>query len=177
MYTKLDIMKVFFEDPVGEYHIRGIARLTKLNPMTVRKYFNKLTKDGMLLKKETNVYIAYSANTKSLKFRNLKLHYNLEMLRESKLIQDLEIFYDYPTIVLFGSYSNSTNTKDSDIDLCIITNIHKEFNVEKYSNILKRQVSLHKFAEKDIQNMKTKNPELLNNICNGIVISGKLEVV
>ena len=177
MYKELDILKFFFEDPLGEYRIRELARLTKLNAMTVRKYFNNLTKKGLLIKKESKLYNTYSANTKNEEFKNFKLYYNLEMIRLSKIIIELEIFYDYPTIVLFGSYSNATNNKESDIDLCIITNIQKEFNVNKYSNILKRPVSLHSFTEKEISNMKIKNPELLNNICNGIILSGKLEVV
>ena len=177
MYKELDIMGIFFEDPLGGYHIREIARFTKLNPMTVRAYLSRFVKEGLVIRNETKLYAVYSGNPKGLKFRNLKLYYNLEKLRKSSIMSDLEIFYDYPPIVLFGSYSNATDIKNSDIDLCVITNIPKEFSMDKYSKILKKQVSLHKFTEKEIQNMKTKNPELLNNICNGIVISGKLEVI
>ena len=177
MDKEIAILKFFFEDPIGEYHIREVARLAKITHMTARSYLNRFVKEGLIVKKETKVYSSYSANFNNSKFRNIKLYYNLEMLRESKIISDLEIFYDYPTIILFGSYSNATNAKNSDIDLCVITNIQKEFNIDKYSNFLKRQVSLHKFTEKEIENMKTKNSELLNNICNGIVVSGKLEVI
>ena len=177
MYKELDILKLFFEDPTEEYHIREVARITKLNPMTIRKYFDYFLKEELIVKKASKLYSTFSANIQSQKFRDFKLFHNLKRLRESKIINDLEIFYDYPPIVLFGSYSSATNTKNSDIDICIITNIQKEFNVEKYSKILKRQVSLHKFTEKEIQNMKLKNPELLNNVCNGVVVSGKLEVI
>ena len=59
----------------------------------------------------------------------------------------------------------------------ILTNIEKNFKLEKYEKILKRKVSLHKFTEKEFQNMKLKNPELINNIINGIKLSGKLEII
>lgn len=177
MYKELSILKWFFENPTGEYHIREIARLTKLNHMTIRKYLNNFVKEGLLIRKKSKLYISYSADFKDKKFLNLKIYYNLENLRKSELIEGLENFYDYPTIILFGSYANATNTKESDIDLCIISNIKKEFKLEEYENILNRKISLYLFNEQEFKNMKNKNLELLNNIYNGIKLSGKLGVI
>lgn len=177
MDKKLAILKNFFEDPIGDFYIREIARLTKLNHMTARSHLNRLVKEGLLKKKKFKLYPAYSANISNKQFLNLKLYYNLEEIRRSEIIEELEKLYDYPAIVLFGSYSYATNTKDSDIDLFILTNILTEFKIEKYEKSLKRKISLHKFSEKEFQNMKLKNPEFINNICNGIVLSGKLGVL
>ncbi|KHO53361.1 MAG: hypothetical protein QT09_C0014G0052 [archaeon GW2011_AR18] len=177
MDKELLILQYFFEDPLGEYHIREIARLAKINHMTARKYLNNLVKDGLLEKKDTKLYETYIANTKNKKFINNKLYYNLDKLRESGIIEELEEYYDYPTIILFGSYATATNTKNSDIDIFILTNIQKEFNKEKYEKILKRKISIHRLTEKEFNNMKIKNPELVNNIINGITLAGKLEVV
>jgi len=177
MEKALSILSPFLEDPLREFHIRELAKILKKNHMTIRAYLNTFVKEGFLLKKKSKLYDAYQANTTSKRLRNLKLYYNLEMLRKSKLIEDIELVYDYPTIVLFGSYATATNVKESDIDICIITNISKEFNIEKYRSLLKRNISIHKFAEKEFSAMKRKNPELINSICNGIVLSGKLEVV
>ena len=177
MYKEISILGTFFDDPARGYYIREIARLTKLNHMTARSYLNRFVKEGLLLRKKSSLYQTYSANASNKQFHNLKLFYNLEQLRKSKLIEELESFYDYPAIVLFGSYAQATNTKESDIDICIITNIHKEFNTEKHKSILKRSISIHQFTENQFTTMKTKNQGLLNNICNGITLSGKLEVV
>ena len=177
MDKKLAILKYFFEDPTAEFYIREIARLAKLNHMTVRSYLNQLVKEGLLKKKKAKLYPAYSANVSNKQFLNLKLYHNLEEIRKSEVTEELEQFYDYPVIVLFVSYSYATNTKDSDIDLFLLTNILKEFKTEKYEKSLKRRISLHKFSEKEFQNMKIKNPELINNICNGLVLSVKLEVL
>jgi len=95
--------------------------------MTVRSHLNKLTKENILIKKPGRLFTTYSTNANSQKYLNLKLYYNLEKLRESNLIKDLEYFYDYPVIILFGSYSKATNVKESDIDIAVITNIRKEF--------------------------------------------------
>ena len=177
MYKKLSILKIFFEDPIGEYHIREIARLTRLNHMTVSNYLIKFVKINLLNKKKTKLYPTYSANFSNKEFINLKLYYNLEQLRKSEIIGDLEKKYDYPAIVLFGSYASATNTKDSDVDICVITNINKEFSLTEYEKRLNKKISIFKFGEKELKNMKIKNPELVNNICNGIMLSGKLEVI
>ncbi len=177
MYKELSILELFFEDPLGNFHIREIARITKLNHMTIRKYLNQFVIEGFLKKNKTKLYDTYSGNHQHKKFLHLKLYYNLELLRKSNIIEALNNFYDYPTIVLFGSYASATNMKNSDIDICVITNIKKEFTTEVYKKILNRKVSLHLFGESEFKNMKNKNKELLNNICNGIKLSGKLEVV
>jgi len=177
MYKEFSILEFFFEDPLNGFHIRQIARLTKINHMTIRRYLNKFTKEGLLIKKKNSIYPLYYANAPNIQFRNLKLCYNLEKLRMSKIIENLEEIYDYPVIVLFGSYSSATNTKNSDIDICIITNVKKDIDLSKYLTTLKREISIHKFTEKEFNGMKMKNPELVNNMCNGIVLSGKLEVV
>lgn len=177
MYKELSIMSVFFEDSIQEFHIREVARLTGMNHMTVRRYLNQFVKEGILVKQQRKPFFAYAANQQSKKWTNLKLFYNREKLRESHLIEDLERFYDYPTIVLFGSYAHATDTKDSDIDICIITNIKKELKTEKYKSLLQRPISPHMFTEKEFRTMKKTNPELINSICNGTVLSGQLGVL
>ncbi len=176
METKISILSKFFEDSESEFHIREIARLTKINHTTVRQVLNKLVKDELLTSKKEKLFVSYKSII-SRKYLNLKLFYNLEKLRESKIIEDLERYYDYPVIILFGSYVKGMDTKNSDIDICIISNINKEFNTGKYTNLLNREVSIHNFTTKKWGEAINKNPHLVNNICNGLVLSGELEVL
>ncbi len=173
MERKLTILKPFFEDSNRRYSIRELSRILKINHTTVRQYLNKLVKEGNLTLKKEGVYSFYQL-IPSKKTINLKLYYNLEKLRKSKLIEDLEKAYDLPVIVLFGSYASATDTIDSDIDICAITNIKKDFPTEKYEKSLNRKISIHKFSK---EAWKKTNPNLKNNICNGIVLSGELEVL
>jgi len=176
MDKKIAILTPVFDDPAKEFNIREIARLTRLNHMTARKYLNQLVKEGLLSKKEYSLYVGYSANVMEKSFHNLKLYYNLEKLRKSRLIEDLEVFYEYPVIVLFGSYAQALDTKESDLDLFVLAAKKREFSSKKYEKFIHRAISLHLFSEKEFPELKMKNPELVNNICNGIALSGKLEV-
>lgn len=176
METKITILSIFFENPDKDFHIREIAREIKINHTTVRQYLNKLVKENLLSLSKGKLYSSYKLIL-SKKTLNLKLFYNLEKLRKSRLVEDLEKEYDLPVIILFGSYAKAIDDITSDVDICLITDIKKKILLEKYEKILKKKISIHKFTKNEWQKAKIKNKELINSVCNGIVISGELEVL
>ena len=176
MERKLTILSKFFEYPNQRFSIRGLSRILKINHTTVRQYLNLFVKEGFLSVKEEGVYSFYQLVI-SKKTINLKLYYNLEKIRKSDIIQDLEKTFDLPVIVLFGSFASAMDDKTSDVDICVISNVKKEFNAEKYEKKLNRKISLHIFSKESWEKAKKTNPNLINNICKGIVLSGELEVV
>lgn len=176
MEKELTILKPFFEEPNREYHIRELSRILKINHTSIRQHLNKLVKEVFLDFRKEKVYSSYKAKINK-KFLNLKLYHNLEKLRISEIVDDLEKKFDYPVIVLFGSYASAYDDQNSDIDICVVTNIKKEFNTEKYEKILGKKISLHFFSNKELERDKIKNRHLINNICNGIVLSGQLEII
>ncbi len=176
METKLTILRPFFEEPLRKFSIRELSRILKINHTTVRQHLQKLTKQGYLSYKKEGVYSFYSLASVKKTF-NLKFFYNIEKLRLSGLVEDLEKAFDLPIIVLFGSYAFAMDDKASDIDICLITNVEKEFSTVKYERNLYRKVSIHKFTKASWNKMKKENPHLINSICNGVVLSGELEVL
>ena len=176
MERKLTILKPFFEDPNRKFSIRELSRILKINHTTIRQYLNKLAKEEFLSSKKEGLDSFYRLIL-SKKTLNLKLYYNLEKIRNSSLIEDLEKAYDLPVIVLFGSYASARDDTSSDIDICLISNISKEFQIEKYEKRLNRKISLHKFSKDSWGKAKKSNPNLVNNICNGIALSGELVVL
>ena len=115
----------------------------------------------------------YKANVLSKAYLHLKLYYNLEQLRRSGFIESLEKQYDYPVIVLFGSYAKAMDDEQSDIDLCIISQAKPTFDITSYEKRFGRRISIHLFDKQRWQQKKRKNPELINSVCNGIVLSGQ----
>ncbi len=176
MERKLTILKSFFDDPNRKFSIRELSRILKINHTTIRQHLSQLVKEDFLTFKKDGVYFFYqlSLNKKTL---NLKLYYNLEKIRKSQIIEELERKYDFPIIVLFGSYAFAMDDMASDIDLCVISDIKKDFLTKEYEKKLNRKVSIHKFDKLSWAKAKKSNPHLINNICNGIVLSGQLEVI
>ena len=106
MERKLNILKPFFEEPNREFHIRELSRILKINHTSIRQYLNKLTKEDFLEFLKGKVYSSYKAKINK-KFLNLKLYDNLEKLRISEIVEDLEKKFDYPAIIVFGSYASA----------------------------------------------------------------------
>jgi len=176
MERKLTILGPFFENPNKKFSIRELSRILKINHTTVRQHLNKFVKEGFLSVKKEGLYSFYQL-VLSKKTANLKLYHNLDKIRQSGLVEDLEKIYDLPVIILFGSYASALDDITSDIDICLISNAEKEFDAEKYQKRLNRKISMHKFNKKSWEKAKKANPNLINNICNGIMLSGQLEVV
>ena len=176
MERKLTILNPFFEDPNRKFSMRELSRILKINHTTVRQYLKKLVKEEFLFSKKEGMYSFYRLIL-SKRTLNLKLYYNLEKVRNSNLIADLEKAYDLPVIVLFGSYAFARDDMDSDIDVCLISNVEKEFPIEKYEKDLHRKISLHKFSKASWDKAKKTNLGLINSVCNGIVLSGELVIL
>jgi len=176
IFKELGILKPFFDNPERGFQIRELSKVIRINHTTTRQYLNKLMKQGYLVVKKEGIYPAYYSNI-SKKYLNLKLFYNLENIRISGLIEFLEKEFDYPVIVLFGSYSKAQDCLNSDLDICIISDIKKEINLGKYEKEIGKRIQIHLISNDMLKKMKSKNPYLLNNICNGRVLSGELEII
>lgn len=176
MEKKLTVLKQFFEDPNRKFSIRELSRILKINHTTVRQYLNMMVKEGFLSSKKEGVYSFYQFIL-SKKALNLKLYYNLEKIRNSNLIEDLEKAYDLPVIVLFGSYALARDDTSSDVDICLVSNVDKDIQTDKYEKKLNRKISMHKYSKDSWNKAKKLNPNLINNICNGIVLSGELVIL
>jgi len=176
MEEKINTLTPFFEDPLGKFSIRALARMINMNHTTVRQNLLRLEKEGYLASSREGVYVFFHLLMNN-KTRYLKIHYNLEKLRRSCLLDDMIRSFDQPTIVLFGSFAQALDDKDSDIDLCLLTNINKRFELNKYEKLMNRKISLYQFDDTRWNRMKNDNPGLINSICNGIVLSGQLEVL
>jgi len=176
MEMKLTILTHFFEEPTRKFSIRELSRILKINHTTIRQYLNKFVKEEFLTLRKEGVYSFYRLEL-SRKTLNLKLYYNLEKLRVSCVINDLENAYDFPTIVLFGSYSSATDDITSDIDICLLSNVKKFLQLKKYEKKLNRKIEIHQFDKASWEKAKKSNPDLINSICNGIILSGELEIL
>lgn len=172
MESEQKIIARIFEDPERTFHIRELARETKLNPNTVSKIVKDLVKKEIIqVKKEINeVEISIALESESYKKR--KRIFNLESIYNSNILEELLEFYNKPKcIVLFGSYLRGEDSKESDIDIAVLTNNQNKPNVEKYERKLRRKIHILNIESKD----KISN-EFYNNIINGYVLYGYLEL-
>lgn len=172
-----DILKFFIRETQREFHVRQIAKLTNKSPTTISKHLKELARKKILKSEMKLNHLLFRANVKNIKFKQLKLNYNLNILQDSGIIDYLVKEFNHPeAIILFGSFSKAEDIPSSDIDLLIIGPSKKEVKIEKFEKILGHKIQIFVYSKKDIEKMKEKNKELLNNWINGVIVYGFWEV-
>ncbi len=172
MFRKLNILKLFLEEPTREFNTREVARLLKIAPATASKELKNLEKKGLVKGRKERILHLYKADIESELYKDIKIFYNLRKIKDSGFIQALNSFYLKPTIVMFGSCAFGIDNETSDFDFLIISEKTKEFpDIKKFEKKLNRKLQL--FIVKKIKDLK--NEHLINNVLNGIVIQGKIK--
>jgi len=172
-----EIIELFFKEPEKEYHVRDIAKRVGKSPTTISKYLKDFEKNGLLKSESKFNHLIFKANEESLRFKLLRKNYNLELLFNSGLIKFLVDEFNFPkAIFLFGSFAKGENNSKSDIDLLIISPLKKEVDLKKFEKLIGYEIQLFIYSMKEVEIMKTKNKELLNNFINGVNLYGYWEV-
>jgi len=170
-------LKVFLENPEKEFHVRYLSKLLKKSPTTISKYLKKFEKEKILKSEKKLNHLLFKANTQNQIFKQLKSNYNLNLLKNSGLIDYLVKKFNYPeAIILFGSFAKGENFPKSDIDLLVISPSKKDINLTKFEKKIGHKIQMFIRSKKETETMRTKNKELLNSIINGIVVYGFWEL-
>lgn len=168
MLKSLCYLKPFFEDTTIELGVREYSRAHEISPPTASKILNGFYEENLLKRREDRRHLLFRANTESRAFALFQIAYFQELFEKSGLINHLNECFLQPKIILFGSVSKAENTKQSDIDICLISPIKKEADVLKYEKKLGRKIQI--FVFRSIKEIHDKN--LLKNILKGVVLSG-----
>ena len=166
------IKEYFFVNPTNKLRLRQIERVLKLSFPSVVKYCKELKKEGILKTIKTSDVIFYTADRSNKNFILEKKLNNIRQLYVSCLIDYLKEKLHNPSIIVFGSYSKGEDIEGSDIDLYIETLSKKNIDLKTFEKKLNRKIQVFRF-----RNIKQiKNPHLANNIVNGILLNGFVEI-
>jgi predicted nucleotidyltransferase len=166
-----NVMKLFFDNPDGKFHIREIARRTSLSAPGVSKILRRLKKEALLVSKKENLVENFEAS-RSEKFFWFKKCYNFLSFYESGLVDFLRDKYEEPeAIVVFGSYSNGEDTAESDIDVAVVTKKSVELDLKRFESLLKRRIHILEIQPSE------SDKEFLNSLANGTVVYGFFKVL
>lgn len=171
------LLNFFIKESEKEFYVRQLSKLLNKSPTTISKNLKEYKKKGILNSEKKFNHLLFKANTQSKEFKQLKLNYNINLLNDSGLIDYLIKEFNHPqAIVLFGSFAKAENTSQSDIDLLIINPSKKQINLNNFEKKLQNPIQLFIYSKDEIEKMKQKNKELLNNFINGIILNGFWEV-
>ncbi|NOZ81169.1 MAG: hypothetical protein GXP63_05865 [DPANN group archaeon] len=152
---------------------RQIANLLNVTQPAVQKALPCLEKTKLIKVAQDKLTKrwAIELNRESARAMQLKRVDNLKQLYLSGLVDHLEEKFAGGTIVLFGSYSRGDDVINSDIDIAVIGRKDKEIKVSLYEKLLEREININFYPS-----FKEIHKNLLDNICNGIVLAGGIDL-
>jgi len=166
------VLDFFFANPTTKIHLRELARRIGLSPSGASKILKKLVAERLVEKEASKAATFYQANLDNDLFIRYKKIANLQKILYSGLVEYLENEYKQPLcIVLFGSYAEGTDIERSDIDITVVTRFEKQLDLRRFEKLLNRPINIM-----DVD-LKTASSGFKNNLANGIVLSGYLDVV
>ncbi|MCX6748053.1 MAG: nucleotidyltransferase domain-containing protein [Candidatus Pacearchaeota archaeon] len=140
------ILRLFYENKKASFHLREIARRTKLYANSATRFLNQLEKEGILTSQKDGNLKKYNIK-KSEKLSNIFASFDIERLNKLPLSRRRAITYfldklhEKPIIaLLFGSTAKETFRKDSDIDLLLIVN--KKIDVDTAKDYVDAQIGI-----------------------------------
>ena len=110
------MLEFFLFDPMNEYYEREVARKTNVSRGSAHKILVMLANVDFFTRKERGRMRMYRLNVKEPTVKQLKIAINTFALK--KLVDNLKSYSR--RVVLFGSCSQGTDTKESDVDLLIV---------------------------------------------------------
>jgi len=159
---------------VGEkINQRQSAAFLKVSPTAVAKAIRLLEKENLI-----KIHVDKRINLTQIELNRdrphtleLKRAENLKFIIESGLSDFLEESFPGCTIILFGSYSRGEDTIKSDIDIAVIGSKQKNIDFSVFEKKLEREI-----IPQFYNSLKEVNKELRENILNGIVLAGNIEL-
>ncbi len=165
------IKEYFLINPSAKLRVRQIERELKLPLPSVIRYVKELEKEE-ILKSQKVANIQFFTSNRGQKFFIEKKLFNIKKIYSSGLIDYIKQELSNPAIAFFGSFSLGEDLESSDIDLYIETPSKKKLNLEKFEKSLKRKIQVFSYENLN----KIPNKELRNNVINGVVLNGFIEV-
>jgi len=164
------VLREFLINPMKQWHIRQLSRVTHLATTSVKLHLKKLSKEGLVSEKDTDIFKHYESQFDNEKFRFYKKIDTLLRIQDSGIVEHIDEKCSPDTIVLFGSCAKGEDLDRSDMDIYVQSK-ERLLDLKHYEKSLKRKIQL--FFAGDINKLPK---ELRNNILNGIKLEGYLKV-
>ncbi|MEK6926467.1 MAG: nucleotidyltransferase domain-containing protein [Nanoarchaeota archaeon] len=171
------VLEVLFRFPDKEFSLSDLAKEASVAKANIGKILLELEKWEFISVTRLSKIWRIMANRDNWDFKKSKIIYNLNFVYKSGLVEFLIDYFKNPKcIVLFGSFGKGEDIASSDIDIAIENENSEGYKVTglrellEFEKIIRRNIQLHLFNQSNV------DEGVFNNIINGVVLFGFLEV-
>jgi len=171
------ILEVFFRFPEQEFSLSDLAKEAGVAKANIGEILDEFQKNNLIEITKLSKIWRIRANRKNWNFVKSKIVYNINFIYQSGLVEFLVEHFENPkSIIVFGSFRNGDDISNSDIDISVESEEIKKYGIygpselAEFEGVIGRNIQIHCFNRKNV------DINLFNNIANGIVLFGFLEV-
>ena len=166
--TLLKVLYLFHEDPVQEIHEREVARRARVSEGSANRVLRLLSEVKVLQRNRRGRMVFYRFNSKNAVARQFKVLFNVYSL--NALVE--KIRNSSKKIILFGSCSEGTDAKESDVDLFILTNEKDKVrsSISDYQKSVLKRISPIVVNSNEFVKLKKEDKPLYERILNGVTL-------
>ena len=179
--TTLRILRLFADDYRGSHHLRAIARRVNVDVKAVQLQLRRL--------EESNVVSSVLVG------RNKEYHLNLSNLitRYYMILAETSSSIDYlhrnfaikrvldeigdrteGILILFGSFAKEQVTRDSDVDIFLVSNTQLDREaIRRAGDLIDREINIDAATERDFKGgLEEHDPLIVEVVSNHIILKG-----
>lgn len=175
--AKNKIAEVLFRYPEKEFSLSDLAREAGVAKANIGDILGEFQEAGLISIEKLSKIWRIKANQTNWLYIRSKIVYNLDFVYKSGLVEFLVDFFKNPkAIVLFGSFRKGEDLSNSDVDIAIESDEVKEYQItglrelSEFESLIGRKIQIHLFNRESI------DIGVFNNVANGILLWGFLEV-
>ncbi|MFH1500430.1 MAG: nucleotidyltransferase domain-containing protein [archaeon] len=175
--AKNKIAEVLFKYPEKEFSLSDLAKEAGVAKANIGKILEEFQNAGLITIEKLSKIWRIRANQKDWLYIRSKIVHNLNLIYRTGLVEFLVDYFKNPkAIVLFGSFRKGEDLSNSDIDIAIESDESEAYKIiflkelAEFENIFGRKIQIHLFNRESI------DIGVFNNIANGILLWGFLEV-
>lgn len=173
---KQKVAEVLYRYPDKEFSLSDLAKEANVRKSNIGPILEEFNGWGFIEITKLAKIWRIKANQRNWAFVKHKIIFNLGLIYQSNVVEFLvEHFHNPKAVILFGSFRKGEDINSSDIDIAIEVE-EKDYKVmglrelASFENFLGKKIQIHLF------NRETVDINVFNNIANGIVLWGFLEV-
>src|SRR4030042_5465742 len=175
--AKNKIAEVLFKYPEKEFSLSDLSREAGVAKANIGNILEEFQQAGLItIEKLSKIWRIRGDQTNWLYIRS-KIVHNLNFVYKSGLVEFLIDYFKNPkAVILFGSFRKGEDISSSDIDIAIESSEAKGYEtiwlreLSEFEKIIGKKIQIHLFNREHV------DINVFNNIANGILLWGFLEV-
>jgi predicted nucleotidyltransferase len=179
--TTLKILGLYLDDYKKSLHLREISRETKTDVKAIQLQLKKLEKinvfSSIIRGRNKDYHLNLDNVTTKYYLVMAEVFVSIIYLKRNflikKIVEEIENKIHYP-LILFGSFAKGTYTKESDVDIFVISD--KKINTNSIieaTNIVGRKISLKSTSRQQfLKGLQNNDPLIKEIVSNHIILKG-----